>query len=252
MRFFKQKIIIGKKGKFLEKHWKSLLISLIFIVIVGLGTAGFFIFNPRDIQAAGIQSIIPNKTTGPFGGQINFTLDCSSKSTCLQNPICTIVNCILQTPFTLHIFQNYVQSKKDAFSTLRDNVLEPQELKNCMPIMLSYAPLMCPLINIAAIVGPSSLFVECGCTSVNCKTLCPGFMAILQAANVSPAGLKVKALQQVTSGGKPGIVLVLYPNQGMPACNGQGFVIGTGYGQGLYFTFPNIHSVGDSCRGSYY
>ncbi len=199
---------------------------------------------PQKTQAVGspldiIPEGLPNATM-PFGGQILASLSCDTAATCL-NPICLLVRCILQVPFTLHVFNNYaLTSSQNAFNTLRDDVLEPKERQYC--------PQFCNALGLGGY----------------CTVLCGGALPGLQAGNVSPVGIAVEGIKQVVPGGmQPSIVLVLFPVENpIPACQNFGFVTGSALGQGLFFApnplitgtkgTPLESLVGDSCRGDYF
>jgi hypothetical protein len=224
-----------------KNHWDNKKIFLsVLILTVAVTTFIFFLFSPKRTNAA-----IGIPTSGPttaFGGRINFTLNCEDPKSCMPInqffPICLIVRCIFQVPFILHEFSDYAKVSQDAFDRLREDVLEPGEKQDCLNICTNY---YAPYYHWKPTV---------------CPFWCGVVLSGLQAANISPVGIKVKILKEMVAKtvGKPAMVMVTFPNPGAkPACNSNGYVIGRGFGQGLFFTSAGgLTPAGDSCRGSYY
>lgn len=218
-----------------------------------LGLTWFSAVNPKAGEAKMMMpAIIPvsfSASVGQkFGGSISSTLDCSLKTSCLQNPICTIVNCILQTPFILQFFENKSSQSGNAFDTMREKVLEPQEKTNCRKL---------------CILDSGWYKAECAAWRGACPDLgvvdcyCDVILPRLQKLNTSPAGKQTAQLKAmaVSSGMKtPAIDFVLFPDPGRPPCNAMGNILGKGYGSSaVFFNIPGgMTPVGDNCRGSYY
>jgi hypothetical protein len=205
---------------------------------------------------AALQLLAPGMSTQttPYGGKILSSIDCSSATTCINVtspawPICAIVRCVLQIPFSVQVFDNYYTSPQQysAYDALRDNIVEPKEFQMC--------PLTCPLYKTNINPTTGQAFVT---PNTDCVTWCAVGLPALQVANVSPGGLAIQGIEQSAAksgAGNPAIAIILFPQQGtsiLPACSNRGHIIGTGYGTGLYFSLPGTHTVGDSCRGNYF
>ncbi|PIR92765.1 hypothetical protein COT99_04435 [Candidatus Falkowbacteria bacterium CG10_big_fil_rev_8_21_14_0_10_43_10] len=219
----------------LKKQLKLLIpavfifISLIFIFVI-------LLLLPKKSQAS---SIIPGgaNVLSNFGGQILATVDCSSPLSCVPTapefPVCLVIRCILQTPFIAHFFQNLSDTGGDAF---REEILEPLELANC--------PETCPLL---------------GLEPMSCTFFCAS-IAGLQEVNKSPGDIAYEQYKESTGMPTPSILMALYPQNLLPACNASRpmpyplQLLGKGLsqpGSGLYFTQPG-NQVGDNCAGNYY
>jgi len=242
----------SKLLNFFTVHWQITLSVIVIGSGVGLGLIWFNAISPNATEAKmKMPAIIPlsfdTAVAKPFGGPIKMTIDCSTKISCLQNPICTIVNCILQIPFIFQVFDNKAMQVGDAFEVLREEVLEPQEKLQCEKLCDLrtgwYRP-QCILHYICDKIG----FIPCYCKHV---------LPQLQKQNVSPVGLQTQLFQKtfMSSIGMtmPAFDFILFPDQGLPACNATGNILGQGFGQAVFFNIPGgLTPVGDSCRGSYY
>jgi len=223
---------IKKCYRFIVSHWKTMTLVMALIILF----SSIYIINdiiPKQTQAGnGFNAILPPSmpsVASPYGGKITSTLDCSSVAMC-GNPICLLGRCILQVPFVIHFFDNYKQTNQNGLDKLKDELLEPKELEKC-----------------------SEFCAQLG-LNVTCSIWCGAVLPGLQEANKSPVDIAVDALVS-TNMTTPGVAFIIAPVEiGMPACNSMGYLLGKGFGEGLYFNLPpgQLTPVGDSCRGNYY
>jgi hypothetical protein len=242
MLFLEKDKPIKKLKKSILKNWKVFVLMLVIASSVLFVTI-FSVLRPNP----GIASVPGLPTSGPlqpFGGWIVSTVDCSSYQSCLPpNPafaLCAIIRCVFQMPFIMHVFNNYYKPPIDAFDVLREDVAEPNEMQQCAPLCDYFYP---PPVTGSPPSGQA-----------RCLWWCNTVLTGLQEGNVSPAGLGVKGLEEAAekAGAKsPGMVIIFSPVQGKDPCKNQGYILGHGFGMGLYVTTPS-QQVGDSCRGSYY
>ena len=218
------------KRKFLDN--KLLLSSLVFLIIF---VHNLIYFSPTASEAQAVML--------SFGGKLFQSAICDNALACMPTskvfPICLVSYCILGQSFILQMFDDYSSGDTpDGLDVLRETVLEPPELDNCVP--------SCPLNGMETIT-PAGQTV--------CAVWCAALKG-LQSQNKSKVGLVVEIWRKASPVPKPAILLAWQPRPWLiPACDADktpfGQILGTAPGAGLFIANP-YSNIGDNCRGPYY